>query len=308
MTDAIVETATRAVSAPLSIDALTERVALIHEASQRNMVSGVHYGVIPGTVKPTLLLPGAQLLGTLFRLRPKLTVTVDAMGGDHREYTVTADLYHDGQHEAAGVGSCSTMESKYRWRNASRVCPECNAEAIIKGKEQYGGGWVCFKKQGGCGAKFNNGDESIEAQATGKVENADVADLYNTCLKMAKKRAFIDAILTATAASSVYTQDLEDMTIPSAPEKKPTKAKRTKRETGTVGATDDMFSRFTERLSKFRATIGDQLVDDVIREHNTSLDDLAISGEDEGSINTMKEICLALEYAEEKGMPLDLPA
>lgn len=33
----------------------------------------------------------------------------------------------------------------------------------------------------------------------------------NTVLKMAKKRAFVDAILTATGASGVFTQDIEDI-------------------------------------------------------------------------------------------------
>jgi hypothetical protein len=37
------------------------------------------------------------------------------------------------------------------------------------------------------------------------------ADLANTILKMAKKRALIDAVLTATAASDIFTQDIEDL-------------------------------------------------------------------------------------------------
>jgi hypothetical protein len=37
------------------------------------------------------------------------------------------------------------------------------------------------------------------------------ADLANTVLKMAKKRAFVDAVLTGTAASSIFGQDLEDV-------------------------------------------------------------------------------------------------
>jgi hypothetical protein len=42
---------------------------------------------------------------------------------------------------------------------------------------------------------------------------------HNTCLKMAKKRAHVDAILTATAASDIFTQDVEDMpeVMPNAP-------------------------------------------------------------------------------------------
>lgn len=37
------------------------------------------------------------------------------------------------------------------------------------------------------------------------------ANRINTVLKMSKKRAYVDAILTATCASSVFTQDMEDI-------------------------------------------------------------------------------------------------
>lgn len=41
-------------------------------------------------------------------------------------------------------------------------------------------------------------------------ERSDIADVYNTVLKMAKKRAMVDAVLTVTAASDIFTQDIED--------------------------------------------------------------------------------------------------
>ena len=45
--------------------------------------------------------------------------------------------------------------------------------------------------------------------ANGKnIENEDIADVYNTVLKMAKKRAQIDATLTVTGAADMFTQDL----------------------------------------------------------------------------------------------------
>ena len=40
---------------------------------------------------------------------------------------------------------------------------------------------------------------------------ACLADVYNVVLKQAKKRALVDAVLTATAASDLFTQDLEDL-------------------------------------------------------------------------------------------------
>ena len=41
-----------------------------------------------------------------------------------------------------------------------------------------------------------------------KIENEDIADCYNTVLKIAKKRAHIDATLTVTGAADLFTQDL----------------------------------------------------------------------------------------------------
>ena len=40
-------------------------------------------------------------------------------------------------------------------KNKKTLCPNCGKDAIIKGKEEYGGGWLCYKQKGGCGAKFS---------------------------------------------------------------------------------------------------------------------------------------------------------
>lgn len=199
-------------AAPVSTKALVAQVQAIQHAMQAVMVRDTHYGVIPGTDKPTLLKPGAEKIGLMFRLKTSLDVQERALPNDHREYRVTVSLTDiNGDLVGQGIGLSSTMESKYRYRNAHKKCPACGVDAIIKGKEQYGGGWVCFAKKGGCGAKFKDGDPSIESQPVGRVENPDVADAYNTVLKIAKKRAHVDAILTATAASDLFAQDLEDL-------------------------------------------------------------------------------------------------
>jgi hypothetical protein len=56
--------------------------------------------------------------------------------------------------------------------------------------------------------------------------NDDLADSYNTVLKMANKRALVAGILNVTAASDVFTQDLEDFRrdeeeAPAAPQRVP---------------------------------------------------------------------------------------
>ena len=66
-----------------------------------------------------------------------------------------------------------------------------------------------------------------------QIENADIADVYNTVLKMAKKRAHIDATLTCTGASDMFTQDMidEDETKPA---RKPVAPPKAETQSGTV--------------------------------------------------------------------------
>jgi hypothetical protein len=193
---------------------------------KRVLKEGVHYGVIPGTGnKPALLKPGAESLMADMGLRPDPTdeqpPVLDFAGVEHDgesfiHYQRKVNLYrlHPQTGEriwvGAGSGSCNSWEEKYRWRTQVRTCPRCKQEAIIKGRKEYGGGWLCFKKKGGCGAKFPDGDKAIEDQPLGRVANDRVADLANTILKMADKRAMVAAVLNTTGVSDLFTQDVED--------------------------------------------------------------------------------------------------
>lgn len=175
---------------------------------------GGDYGVIPGVgTKKVLLKSGADKLCELYGLYDEYEI-------ESREDFSTNLFYYkikctlksrrDDSIVGSGLGSCSTYESKYRWRDSQRKCPKCEATSIIKGKEEFGGGWLCWAKKGGCGAKFPTGDRSIEGQVIGRTENPDIYDTVNTVLKMAKKRAKIDAVIAVTRSSGIFTQDLEE--------------------------------------------------------------------------------------------------
>lgn len=65
---------------------------------------------------------------------------------------------------------------------------------------------------------INKRTQQIEAEGVGSCNSRerryarqDAAGIANTILKMAKKRALVDATLSATRASGLFTQDLEDM-------------------------------------------------------------------------------------------------
>lgn len=203
----------------MSIPQAVARFNTLVEFVQTVMRDGIDYGKIPNTTKPTLLKPGAEKLTTLFGLTTRFVVvekTEDWTGDDHGGepffyYWYRCQLWRGDRLIAEADGSCNSRESKYRWRSADRKCPTCDQPTIIKGKQEYGGGWLCFAKKGGCGAKFREGDPAIEGQQTGRVPNADIADQVNTFQKMSQKRALIAATLIGVNASEFFTQDVEDI-------------------------------------------------------------------------------------------------
>lgn len=202
----------------LSVELAVERYGAITEFVGRVLRRDIDYGIIPGTDKLTLLKPGAEKLTTFFGLSTRFQLIErieDWTGAEHDGepffyYLYRCQLSRGDTLIAEADGSCNSRETKYRWRESQRVCPACQQPAIIKGREEYGGGWVCFRKKGGCGAKYADGDESIESQPTGRVFNPDIADQVNTIQKMATKRSLIAAVLIAVNASEYFTQDVED--------------------------------------------------------------------------------------------------
>ena len=200
------------IQSEMSVKQVRAQVDKILALQREVMQEGIHYGVVPGTEKPTLLQPGAQKLNLTFRCNAKFTTERLELPLGHREYIVEANIYHlSGRWVGQGHGSASTMESKHRWRNTERKCPLCGKETVFKSKKEDSPGWFCWAKKGGCGAQFKAGDQTIEAQEIGKRENPDIADLYNTVLKMSVKRALVAASLNTFAASDIFTQDVEDL-------------------------------------------------------------------------------------------------
>ena len=228
---------------PISIEQHKERLNFLELIIKENLIEGVHYGYMDFQLdqqgkpkkgaKPCCSKPGAEQICLIFQLGVIYSVTRTDLPGGHREYEVLSTFTHTptGIQVGQGLGCCSTMESKYRYRFGERKCPTCLKEGIRKSKSGRNGqppGFYCWEKLGGCGATFEHDDPSITEQVAGKVENENPADQFNTVLKMARKRSHVDGALSTTGASQFMTQDLDEDpdASPSAPEPKTGKANR----------------------------------------------------------------------------------
>lgn len=176
----------------MSVAAMTDRINAIQTVTRNKMIVDVHYGVIPGTKKPTLYKAGSEMLLTMFQVGPTVDV-VDLSTPDRIKYRVIITGVHTptGRPIGQGVGECSSSEEKYMWRNA--ICDEEFAEAA-EGRRRI---------------KWSRGQGGSTYQS--KQVRTVPDDLANTVLKMAKKRAQIDMTLTALGVSDLFNQDIEDL-------------------------------------------------------------------------------------------------
>lgn len=226
MTDETAMTQTHASLQMIDGAELQTRQRTIVQVMQKTMVLGIHYGVpYKGSKKNVLLKPGAEVLGVLFQLAPSYDVTQTDLGAGHREIRISCKLTYIPTERfiAEGLGSCSTKETKYRYRNLDKFTGiAAPYEANRKRKESFkvyqsylrdvltdNDIDVPDSATLGHGKNKDSGQWEISIKNHG--ENPDIADEYNTVLKMAKKRAHIDAILNATGASELFTQDVEDL-------------------------------------------------------------------------------------------------
>jgi len=204
----------------LTAHQVKQQVQLIQEVMKSIMQEGQHFGKVPGCGdNPTLLKPGAEKLSLTFRLRPVINngqdIRITELGNGHREINVYCHILNsDGVEMATGIGSCSTMESKYRYRGGEKIPTGQPVPKEYWNLKKDGKISEALELIGGRGFGVAKVEGVWEICRLGeKMENPDIADTYNTVLKMAKKRAYVDGILSATAASDIFTQDLEDLPI-----------------------------------------------------------------------------------------------
>lgn len=158
----------------------------VHEILTKVMVKDMHYGVIPGTPRPSLYKPGAEKIALTFRLVPAYRVEDLSAPPHYYRYRVTCELVHGptGTPVGSAVREASTDEEKWRWRE-----PVSAAEwdATPGDRKRL---------------KFKRGEKDGTQQVL-----RDAPDMAPTALAMAEKRAFVGAVKEATAASDIF----EDM-------------------------------------------------------------------------------------------------
>lgn len=153
------------------------------------------YGIIPGTPKASLWKPGAEKIAKLLSCSDEYEVIEKIENWDKPlfSYKVKCQLrgMSNGNLVSEGIGECNSYESKYRYRWVyENQIPSHFLKDDLPTKNvrsRNGGSYVLYR-----------------------IDNDEVFSQINTILKMAKKRALVDAALSAGRLSDIFTQDLEE--------------------------------------------------------------------------------------------------
>ena len=200
-----------------SVSEMQAQINLIQSYMEGILKLDEHYGKIPGCGdKPTLLKSGAEKLCFAFNLRPDFEITVvDDPESDHREVQVLCRILNKatGLETGQGVGTATTKEGKWRFRvGVSEPTEFAVPKSYWKDRDIEELRKLDPSLEGLPLSTMKNDDGKWVVGIKGeKMEHDNPSDYYNTVLKMAKKRAMVDAVITSTAASDIFTQDIEEM-------------------------------------------------------------------------------------------------
>lgn len=211
----------------VSLNRMQTSMERVRTVQKQVMVAGRDFGIIPGTKKPTLYKPGAEILTLVYNYVAQ--ITTERILGDnvstplirHDATTYLRIGGWDGPIVAVGYGTCNSWETKYRYRTeyGALICPGCHKAGLIKTKEKPASGskparpeqyWhpADAKPDGGCGENFPIATPVTRIEG-GKIENPDPWENDNTILKMSEKRSHVEAIQRATGTSGLFATDEE---------------------------------------------------------------------------------------------------
>lgn len=162
------------------------------------------FGKIPGCGdKPTLLKPGAEKILMALGITSSYELiehTEDFDGLGFFAYTVKCTLLKGSQKITEGLGHANSKEKKWAYEFVyEKDLPDGTDKDLLKKKRFEGKNGTFYKYE----------------------VNADANSKANTILKMAKKRAQIDAVLTVASLSEIFTQDFDDLPPIEEPTTKP---------------------------------------------------------------------------------------
>ena len=181
-----------------NIQAQDEILKSLVDYVNTKLIPGKDYFAVTAGQLPSLGKPGAEKVNFIFRLVPKYKILAKTFKATEITYEIECNLINKvtGEFAGSGVGGCTSLEDKwaFMWKFDKDVPKSIDIDDL-----EYKEFWS---------KNMNNGQGGYYKKYRIPIDNH--FNIANTILKMAKKRAYVDATLSATMASFLFTQDIEE--------------------------------------------------------------------------------------------------
>ena len=164
---------------PLTPAETAERAAWVREVTKAALTEGVDYGDFPGTDRPALLKPGAEMLLLAAGLGFRITKIEDEDARLHAGVTYRVSVHRGGL-----------------------TVSECDGYAGYDESRFYTSAEAAEKRERANASKYR--------RPANPARFTEYKAPWNTLVKMAQKRALVGATLNATAASGLFVADVDD--------------------------------------------------------------------------------------------------
>jgi len=195
---------------PKVVEQTLEAINQMSAVIKAKLHEGHDYGVIPGTEKPTLLKPGAEKMIKLLGLADLYEIIEKTLDWDKPfffyEIKCVLKRIKDGAVVSEGLGSCNSMEDRFRWRWLFKN--QLRRDHLVEQKEKEK---TVLVPNPEIITKSIYSKKKDQWYTQYRTDNENIHSLVNTIMKMAEKRAMVDAALHAGRLSDLFSQDLEDI-------------------------------------------------------------------------------------------------
>ena len=145
---------------------MANMISMVEDAKARILQPSIHYGFIPGTQRPSLWQPGAEILCQMFQWQTRMECTSDFQNWDNGIFAWTYKCVLSNRHGdliTEREATCSTQEPNYQ-RQIDKGLPVAQFRETVILMAQKRAYVAAVRAAGACSAIFTQDDAIVPDQ------------------------------------------------------------------------------------------------------------------------------------------------
>lgn len=156
-----------------TVNEMANMISMVEDAKTRILQPSIHYGFIPGTQRPSLWQPGAEILCQMFQWQTQMDRTSEYENWENGIFSYTYKCTLSSRHGdliTEREATCSTQEPNYQ-RQIDRGSPAAQFRETVMLMAEKRAYVAAVRAAGACSAIFTQDDDIVPEQKPSAVTN-----------------------------------------------------------------------------------------------------------------------------------------